>query len=341
MSDTTDGAHPPAGTVPVPARRNRLLGVSQLAGAGLALLIGLVATLGWGLSGHRRSLPAAGSTPTVAAGPTSGSTADAPSASPAAPAATPTAGGAGRLPALDRTGRPPAPAVAGNAAAGTSAPGPAPVIRYADFTDTTGLVLNGSARRYGPALRLAGAELSVSGSAWSLSTLDSRRSFSARFRLALRGPADGLAFVVQREGPAALGADAQSLGYDDYRGGDRRIRPSVAVEFDVYRNSFEPYGNHVGITVGGDARTHQAIARPAFTMASGVPFTAWVDYDAARRVLAVWVGQDQARPAAPLVSAHVDLAAMFASGRGWAGFTGSTGGFSGTHDVLSWQLAAA
>ncbi|MBO4208986.1 L-type lectin-domain containing protein, partial [Micromonospora echinofusca] len=217
---------------------------------------------------------------------------------------------------------------------------PGPSIRYADFSSTAGLTLNGSARQAGSALRLTGNQYDVAGSAWSRTTIGAGRSFSATFRVLLHDAAEGIAFLVQAEGPSALGDSASYLGYGDYYS-DQRIRPSVAVELDVCDDSGDPNWNHVGIVSNGNVSSHLAHGQPRFDMAAGTAFTVWVDYDAAQHRLTVYVSTGRTKPTSAVTSAGVDLAARFGTRPVYVGFTGATSEYTAAQDVLSWSLTTS
>ncbi len=107
-------------------------------------------------------------------------------------------------------------------------------LSFPSFGTATGLRLNGAAQVAGGQLNLT-TGLEQAGSAWARRTIDTTRSFTSAFTALISEPTDGLAFVVQAEGPTALGADGSGLGYGALtRPADpaNRIRPSVAVELD-------------------------------------------------------------------------------------------------------------
>jgi len=63
----------------------------------------------------------------------------------------------------------------------------------------------------------------------------------------------------------------------------------------------------------------------------------WVDYDAKAHSLQVFLGQSATKPAAPLVTAAVDLAGVVGP-TAYAGFTAGTGGLDADFDLLSWSV---
>ncbi|GAA0462600.1 hypothetical protein Ade02nite_29180 [Paractinoplanes deccanensis] len=217
------------------------------------------------------------------------------------------------------------------AAAVAAAPQPAAAASEFPFADVS---LNGTAglatasESAYPVLRLTGGGYRQAGSAWSNQQVDVTSSFSSQFRVHLhegtRG-ADGVAFVLQSEGPRALGGWGGGLGY-------RGIRHSVAVELDDFRNPGDPSADHAAIVLRGNPDYHLAAATTASPL-FGQPVDVGVAYDAAARRLTVSVNGQH------LLAETVDLAAELGSTGAWAGFTGATGSTKSTQDILSWSVS--
>jgi hypothetical protein len=214
----------------------------------------------------------------------------------------------------------PAPAVAAEGGTGTSHVVPG-------FPE---LSLNGTATVMpGHRIRLTNGGFSQTGSAWSTNQIDVTRSFQTTFRAFLHGPdlgADGVAFVVQAEGPRALGGRGGGLGY-------RGINPSVAVELDTFHNAPDPAGDHVGIVLRGNPDIHLATASPAKPLL-GRRTTVRVAYNARAHTLRVDVD------GTPALNQAVDVAGELGTGTAWIGFTGATGDLTSDQDILSWTVAA-
>src|SRR5262245_60045657 len=218
-------------------------------------------------------------------------------------------------------------------------------VNFPDFSNTTGLTLNGSAAAVangvdpGRVLRLARRIVFDGGSAFT-----SRRvclaTFSSFFEVRITNPgglpdasgqsgADGLTLTVQSAGPTALGVLGGSLGY----GG---IAPSVAVELDTWDNGAIDAGtNHVGIDINGDVNSAAKIAVPG-RFDDGTLWSVWVDYNGT--MLEVRVSNTGVRPAAPTLALTIDIPATLGSGAGFVGFTAATGAAFGNHDIVSWTL---
>jgi hypothetical protein len=202
---------------------------------------------------------------------------------------------------------------------------------YADFTDTTGLQLNGEVTPISDPLGGDGQVLrlfdgySSGGSVFRVVPIGSASfstSFSFRIRDLVSGGADGFAFVVQNLSNT-VGGLGGGLGYEG-------LYPSVAVEFDTYQNSEfgDPAGTHVGVNVNGDIShigPSGSMAETPFNLESGDLIRAWIDLDGT--TMRVFVSTSLTKPAAPLVYRDVsaELAGILSNGAAFVGFTGASG----------------
>lgn len=225
---------------------------------------------------------------------------------------------------------------------------------YANFADTTGLQINGSA----DALAIAGRDVmrltppagNMGGSVFSTQAiaLSNNYSFSTRFTFNIGsngdtpyGPigADGVAFVIQTLSNS-VGGTGGSMGY----GG---ITPSVEVEFDTYSNGFDPESNgdlrannHIAIMKNGDAVNHLAYTNVSSTLnlSGGHDITAFVDYNGATNLMEVRWSTDGLRPNSAGLSYAIDLASIFGSNPVFVGFTGGTGANWSEQDIINWTF---
>ena len=223
----------------------------------------------------------------------------------------------------------------------------ASVILFNDFSSTAGLTINGNAANVGTVLRLAPALQSQRGSAFASSAVGVS-NFSTVFTFQISNPvgggnisdstpqrgADGFTFTVQSSGAGALGVGGGFLGY----GG---ISPSVAVEFDTWNNggSFgDPDSNHLGIDSNGSL-VSLVTAVVASQFNNNAIWTAWIDYDGT--TLEVRTNTTGVRPAALNLGAIIDIPTTLGTSTAFVGFTASTGGAFGDHDILSWRYDVA
>jgi hypothetical protein len=217
----------------------------------------------------------------------------------------------------------------------------ATIFSFNDFSNCTGLQVNGNAACTGGVLRVTPALPSQSGSAFSTTQvpLGAGASFSTFFSFRMTSPsvadndgpgADGIVFVVQPVSSSVGGAGG-GIGYFG-------IPTSVGVEFDTWNNgvgSGDPDGNHVGIDLNGSVASVQT-ASISTRMNDGNVWFAWIDYDGT--VLELRLSQSGARPLSPTLSYAVNLAAVLGTTQAFVGFTAGTGAAWENHDILTWQF---
>ena len=220
----------------------------------------------------------------------------------------------------------------------------AAVINYPDFSDTSGLTLNGDAHQVGNVLRLTGNTTGQAGSAFStnLVNLDLNASFSTKFVFNISAPggicdvdgcgADGIVFVVQTVANNVGGAGG-GIGY-------LGINNSLGVEFDTWDNGSslgDLDGNHVAVDIGGTF-TSSPYATVANRMNDGQNHYVWIDYNGATDLLEVRLSLADSRPVAALLSGAFDLPTILGATDAFVGFTSGTGAAYGNHDILSWEF---
>ena len=207
---------------------------------------------------------------------------------------------------------------------------------YNDFSDVSGLTLNGSASRVDNKLSLTRAEFFQSGSAFSTDTitLNATAAFSTSFsfeileRGGLGDGADGLVFAIQTAANNVGGAGG-GLGFSG-------IPRSLGIEFDTFDNGELGGSNHVGIDLNGsvDSVASTALLTPDFD--NGQVWRAWVDYT--NGLLEVRWSPNGVRPAEAGLDYAVDLPSVFQSQEVYVGFTSGTGSGYGNHNILNWTF---
>ena len=223
----------------------------------------------------------------------------------------------------------------------------AAVINFPNFDDPSLLDLNGVAATTttadGKVLRLTAAGPSLSGSAFSLATVNAA-TFSTFFTFRIsnfggslfdcntRTGADGIVFVAQSVSSSVGGAGA-GIGYAG-------IGNSVGVEFDTWCNAAnnDPSSNHIGIDINGNV--NHGIGSPntvnvATDFDDGNKWCAWVDYDGI--TMEVRANQTCTRPTSALLSRALDLTTILGQSTAFIGFTSGTGADWGNHDIISWE----
>jgi hypothetical protein len=222
----------------------------------------------------------------------------------------------------------------------------ATVLNFPDFSNVSGLQLNGDAAQVGNALRIVPSATFQSGSFFSTApvTLTTSVSFSTFFSFRISsvpntfgdgdGPgADGLVFVVQTNSNS-VGSAGGGIGYSG-------ISNSLGIEFDTYDNGAglgDPNGNHVAINTGGNLGSPLGAQTVANRLNDGNLWYAWVDYDGNTDNLEVRLGNSATRPASALLSTNVDLTTVLGGTNAYVGFTSATGSGFGNHDIVSWEF---
>jgi hypothetical protein len=193
-------------------------------------------------------------------------------------------------------------------------------------------------------LRLTRAAAQQAGSAFFTKrvSLVNQRSFAAHFSFQISSSggnfgipgADGLSFIIQTVNNN-VGSTGGGIGYQG-------ISPSIAVEFDTWRNNEsyaqDPNDNHIGINLNGSMISSAVATNLPGNLKSGVWY-AWVNYNGDTNELEVRASQNsQSRPANPIVSYNVNLKSVLNQDEVFVGFTSSTGSGWGNHDIRSFYF---
>ena len=176
--------------------------------------------------------------------------------------------------------------------------------------------------------------------------IEADTSFTSEFRFELTGGdgtggADGFAFVLQNspDGSGALGEAGGFLGL----GGLGAIANSLAISFDTFDNgSYDVSSNQIALILNGAVTAPTAMAAlptSVLDLNGGATGYAWIDYDGTIDLLEMFVDDGAVKPAAPVLSATVDLAGTVGS-QAYAGFAGATGGFNNVQRILDWSLTS-
>jgi uncharacterized Zn-binding protein involved in type VI secretion len=197
------------------------------------------------------------------------------------------------------------------------------------------MTLNGGAALSGTRLRLLDGKADEARSAF-FPTLVNVQQFQTSFTFQMTSPtADGIAFVLQAQGPTALGGDGGSLGYGPQTAnGPATLLNSAAIKFDLYNNSGEGK-NSTGLYLNGVIPTLPSIdlTPSGINLHSGDVFSAALNYDGTTLTVIL---TDTVTKATATQTYTVNLPSILGSSGGYAGFTGGTGGSAVTADILTW-----
>ena len=234
---------------------------------------------------------------------------------------------------------------------------------FADFSSAPGINLISNASLTSNLLRLTPALENQNGAAWFNSAVDVQSGFTSEFsfRISDRGGykpdwepgvnndgADGFAFVIQAQGVSELGLYASGIGYYG-------IPNSLAIEFDTWANKpsyCEPNGNHVAFqSLGALANRPEhcsgtefdgtftnptlAIATVGPDLSNGTTYNARIVYNPG--LLQLYLTDFST----PILSAKINRGTLLnlQGGRNaFIGFTSSTGGAWGNHDIVGWPF---
>jgi hypothetical protein len=220
-------------------------------------------------------------------------------------------------------------------------------------------------------LRITPALSNQTGSAWYVSAQPFASGFDTQFQFQLNGGAggaDGIAFVIQSAGLSAIGFTGGSGGALGYGGDDFNQFPlsgiphSVAIEFDTFRNRWDPNANHVAIqSCGANPNTsHHGVPcpsqpnianatigiAPSKIPLTGAPHMAEIKYlvvpapPACGEICVSSTTLTISIDGNEVLSSNVDLTAYLGSGPAYVGFTGGTGDLNNNQDILSWSYLA-
>ncbi len=191
------------------------------------------------------------------------------------------------------------------------------------------MTLRGSAALFGTSLRLTNGSEGEIAAAWSTKRV-AVSSFDAQFTFELsKSTADGFTFTLQNSGKGnwASGGNGDALGYQG-------ISNSVAIKFNLYDNSTKKEVSTTGLLTNGAAQTVMSVdmSTAKIDLHSGHPFTVHLSYDG--KVLTQTV-TDTVTQAVFTHSYKVAVPTLLGSGTAYAGFTGSTGGYTAIQDILN------
>ena len=230
----------------------------------------------------------------------------------------------------------------GDAAVAQSAVNTLDIIEGVDFPplNMNNIILQSDATFADNSIRLTRNSSYLAGQAYNknIITGNFETSFAFRFGLSANGGADGLALVIAKQIPAAIGnaypGREGKLGYNG-------VPASVAIEFDsnLDWNDEDESTNHVAIhTNGKDANGTGKPYRIAFNkdiplLEDGVFHNARIQYK--NKTIKVWLDGTL------VIEKNIDLKAILGLDNGcYIGLTASTSIYSQAHYIHSWDIKA-
>jgi hypothetical protein len=155
--------------------------------------------------------------------------------------------------------------------------------------------------------------------------------------------ADGLAFVMQNHNYPVLGVKGGSIGYTG-------ITNSMAIEFDLYKNPWDPDGNHIAVqSMGSEANqpdhtkynSCMGITNNIITIQQDSMYFAKIEYDWGAKTLKIYFDSTGKFESPVLTIPNIDIASNLQLEEGeyvYIGFTAGTGEAYQEHDLFDWTI---
>jgi uncharacterized protein (TIGR02217 family) len=111
--------------------------------------------------------------------------------------------------------------------------------------------------------------------------------------------ADGIACLITSasSGTSTL-TQGGGLGYQG-------TKNALAIEYDIYRNSWDPNYNHIGVSINGQIETSPTVTPPIDIY--GDVRHSWIEYDFSTKNLQVYLSSEYNKPSTPLISTSIDI----------------------------------
>ncbi len=196
------------------------------------------------------------------------------------------------------------------------------------------MVLNGSASIGGNALVVTTTATGQSSSAW-YPTAVNIQNFTTDFTFqdsAGTSTADGMTFTLQNNTTAAIGPSGGNLGF-------YQIPKSVGIKFDLYSNAGEG-PDSTGMYLNGASPLNPSVdmTGSGVDLHSGHVFQVHITYDGANLAMTI---TDSTTAASFTHTWAVDIPGTVGGTTAFAGFTGSTGGFTASQKILTWTMSSS
>ncbi|PKL84745.1 MAG: hypothetical protein CVV22_11190 [Ignavibacteriae bacterium HGW-Ignavibacteriae-1] len=215
------------------------------------------------------------------------------------------------------------------------------------------LVFLGNTKRDDLHIELTEATVFNSGAVWMKEKFSFKKDFFTEFKFnytlgdngnmeetSLPG-ADGLAFVIQNEFNPALGEKGGDIGYTGFKN-------SMAIEIDLFRNPYDPNGNHIAIqSLGPEPNTaDHSIKESTLAMNKNIMlleqdsvYYVRIAYNYALRRLNIYLNNERMFTEPVLTLNDIDLPEYLSleDGEfGYVGFTSATGRAFQVHNIYDW-----
>eukprot|EP00249_Psilotum_nudum_P005997 c19382_g1_i1 orf=1-1407(-) len=155
---------------------------------------------------------------------------------------------------------------------------------------------------------------------------------------------DGLAFIFTSNA-SSLPSDSYGgwLGLFNQQNNGNDGNHLIAIEFDTFRNSWDPDDNHVGLDINSIASVVTSnLNAKSIALKNNRNITAWIDYDGKEKILRVYVAESSLiKPVGePVLVERIDLSAFLLEYM-YVGFSAATGLNSETHTLYAWNFSSS
>jgi fibronectin type 3 domain-containing protein len=148
---------------------------------------------------------------------------------------------------------------------------------------------------------------------------------------------EGFTFIVQGNGPSALGGSESALGDGTDIFANPGIRKSVAIKFDL-NNTIGEGMNSIGLFTNGQAPTTPANdVTSTVDLHSGHVMTVTMSYDGAAVDVTI---TDTVTRKTVTQRYNVDIPSVVGGATAYVGFTGSTSGLTAIQEILNWTFSS-
>ncbi|KAK3034169.1 hypothetical protein RJ639_034309 [Escallonia herrerae] len=176
-------------------------------------------------------------------------------------------------------------------------------------------------------------------------------SFNASFLMNIFRPpnataGEGIAFVIAPDLSLPGNSHGQYLGLTNSTTDGKSSNQLVAVEFDTFKQDFDPDANHVGLNINSvkSNKTESLFSHGIEIAPEGaILYNVWILYNGSNKVIEVYMvegsqnGPTPPIPATPVLRSELDLAGLI-NQKSYFGFAASTGNFTELNCVLRWNL---
>jgi hypothetical protein len=217
------------------------------------------------------------------------------------------------------------------------------------------LIFVGSAVKTSNKLKLTNAKAWDGGSVWLKNRFSVKNDFKTTFQFIVKNGdnsfvddfslpgADGIAFVIQNHSYPVLGEIGGSIGYTG-------ITNSLAVEYDLYKNDYDPNGNHIAVQSSGNlpnnpdhknTSTTLGINDQIFTIEQDSTYFSKIEYEWNSKTLKIYIDKTDNFTTPALTINNLDLSTYLNLEDGeyvYIGFTAGTGEAFQEHYIFNWTI---